>query len=215
VGGDASDAKNELLELDDPASLESTEESPVSAKGPSTIVPKFDPSAFAEESEIRERMPTLTDEALLEEARLASMPSSPPTRPQVTGPFDTGVFEVPDSPDSATELDVEEVELVLEDDGVPLSAGSEAAQIAAMRERLQPLYRVPTLTRPLTELGGLLEDPKTAYVLGFVDGILPLETIIDVTGLPEYDTLRVLDRMVVQGVMVFRPARPFRKTGEG
>jgi len=60
------------------------------------------------------------------------------------------------------------------------------------------------LAREMKQLGGMLEDPKTAYVLGFVDGILPLETIIEVTGLPELDTLRILDRMVAQSVVVFR-----------
>ena len=56
----------------------------------------------------------------------------------------------------------------------------------------------------MTELGALLEDPKTAYVLGFVDGLLPLETIIDVTGLPELETLRVLDRMIAQSIVIVR-----------
>jgi hypothetical protein len=66
------------------------------------------------------------------------------------------------------------------------------------------MTRVPALAKELSELGPMLSDPKTAYVLGFVDGILPLEIIVEVTGLPELDTLRVLDRMISQSVVVFR-----------
>jgi hypothetical protein len=77
-------------------------------------------------------------------------------------------------------------------------------QAAWLRGRIAPLNRVPRLAKAMTELGALLEDPKTAFVLGFVDGVLPLDTIIDVTGLPETDTLRVLDHMIAQGIVVFR-----------
>ena len=73
----------------------------------------------------------------------------------------------------------------------------------AIRARLAPLSRVPVLTKSLAELGGSIDDPRTAYVLGFVDGVLPLETIIDVTGLPELETLQILDRLVAQGAITF------------
>ena len=53
-----------------------------------TIVPSFDPEQYAEESEIRERMPTITDEDALEHARLQSLPSNAPParRPMSTVP---------------------------------------------------------------------------------------------------------------------------------
>ena len=97
------------------------------------------------------------------------------------------------------------------DSSVEIDAGEEdldtldpAEQVAILSDRLAPLTRVPSLAKEMTQLGSLLEDPKTAFVLGFVDGILPLETIIDVTGLPELETLRVLDRMVAQSIVIFR-----------
>ena len=62
---------------------------------------------------------------------------------------------------------------------------------------------MPTLARKLTELGPAIEDPQTAYVLGFVDGLLPMETIVDVVGLPEIDTLRVLERAIDQHLIKF------------
>lgn len=203
--------QKELLELDDPSL-------PVGPAGPSkqrdsepaaaesrvnpvpipTIIPKFDPGQYAEESEVRERMPTITDEDALEQARLESMSSliPPPRRPMSTSPGSLTQPPPARNPrDSAVEIDAEEEDL---------DALDSAAQIAILTDRLAPLHRVPSLAQAMTALGPLLEDPKTAYVLGFVDGILPLETIIEVTGLPELETLRVLDRMVSQAVVIFR-----------
>ncbi|MEA2752885.1 MAG: hypothetical protein QOI41_7028, partial [Myxococcales bacterium] len=147
-------------------------------------------------SEIRERMPTLTDETALEHARLQSLPSNmpPPRRPMSTVPGP--LLDTTRNPrDSSVEIDTGEEDLESLDAGV---------QVAILSSRLAPLTRVPSLAKELAQLGALLEDPKTAYVLGFVDGLLPLETIIDVTGLPELETLRVLDRMVSQSVVIFR-----------
>ena len=199
------DPKNELLELDDPAApeaagAEAVDEGASSGAGNvqyPTVIPKFDPAQYAEESEIRERMPTFTDEAALENARLQSFPTNipPPCRPMSTVPGPL----VPTSRDSSAEIDTGESDL---------DALDPDEQVAILNDRLCPLTRVPTLAREMTQLGALLEDPKTAYVLGFVDGILPLETIVDVTGLPELDTLRALERMIAQGVVVFRASKP-------
>jgi hypothetical protein len=199
VGKESGDTRKGLLDLDDPADPDVIGE-PVSGPSPvphPTLIPSFDPSRYAEESEIRERMPTLTDEAALEHARLQSFPSNaPPPRGRMsTAPPPRRAV----GRDSSAEIDAEESEL---------DALGEDEQVAILSDRLAPLTRVPTLARSMTELGALLEDPKTAYVLGFVDGILPLETIVEVTGLPELDTLRVLDRMVNQGAVVFRRGRP-------
>jgi hypothetical protein len=196
VGERPRDAEKKLLELDDPAGSDPPEESGVSAVPMPTIIPEFNPAQYAEESEFRERMPTLTDDSALEEARLQSLPSNvpPPRRPMSTAPGPL----VPNMRDSSVEIDTGEADL---------DALDEDVQIAILSARLAPLGRVPLLAKELTELGSLLEDPKTAYVLGFVDGILPLETILDVTGLPELETLRILDRMVTQSVVVFRSAR--------
>jgi len=184
--------KKKLLDLDEPVNSLSGDEVVPSAPRP-TVVPKFNPSAYAEASEIRERMPTLTDEAALEDARLQSFPTNapPPRRQQSTMP---GPLSNPR--DSSVEIDVGE------DD---LEALGPEMQIEILRTNLAPLGRVPVLARKLTEIGAALADPKTAYVIGFVDGILPLETIVDVTGLSELDTLRVLDRLVGLGILVFRP----------
>jgi hypothetical protein len=197
--------KSGLLELDDPAShrgsepagagAESGAESGVNPAPIPTIIPQYDPSQYAEDSEIRERMPTLTDETALEHARLQSFPSNmpPPRRPMSTVPGP--LLDAGRNPrDSSVEIDTGEEDLESLD---------ASEQVAILSSRLAPLTRVPSLAKDMAQLGALLEDPKTAYVLGFVDGLLPLETIIDVTGLPELETLRVLDRMVGQSIVVF------------
>jgi hypothetical protein len=211
VGDAPGDAKKGLLELDDPASDPEIVESGVTASPTPTIRPEFSPEKYAEETEFRERMPTLTDDSLLEEARLQSMRSNaPPPRPRMaSNPGNTATTARPPattarppagttSRDSVVEIDTGESDL--ESLGVD-------DQIAILTVRLAPLTRVPVLAKEMRELGPAVEDPKTAYMLGFVDGILPLETIIDVTGLPEIETLRVLDRMIALGVLVFKPPR--------
>jgi hypothetical protein len=180
VGSDPRDAKRKLAELDDPdVHVEVTGEAELDDElesgTVSTTRPQFDVQQLLEASEIRERAPTITDEATTEQARLASvlMDSTPPHMRR----------------------------------GPASSPNLEQETVGALRMRLSPLTRIPSLQKKLTELGAVLEDPKTAYVLGFVDGILPLETIIEVTGLPEIDTLQALDRCVVAGVIAFRPPK--------
>ena len=73
----------------------------------------------------------------------------------------------------------------------------------AIRTRLAPLERVPVLAKSMAQLRDDMKEPKTAFVIGFVDGVLPLETILEVTGLPELDTLQILERLIAQGAIVF------------
>lgn len=160
------------------------DDEPAPASRP-TARPDVDPQVLAEQSEIRERMPTITDDDALEAARLASIAmASDAPKPRAS---------VPDATSSSVAF--------LDD-----AALSPEERIAVLRDRLSPLGRVPTLVKKVDELGDAVQDPKTAYVLGFVDGLLPLETIIEVTGLPELDTLEVLDRMIEAGHIVFKPA---------
>lgn len=152
-----------------------------------TVKPEFNVELYAEQVTGRERLATITDEAATEEARIASvlMDSQPP------GP------EEPASGEVALSVGYADIDALDEDE-----------QLAFYRARLAPMTRVPVLTRSITELGPVIEDPKTAYVLGFVDGLLPLETIVAVAGLPEVDTLKVLDRAIEQFIVTFRQSFP-------
>ena len=200
MGDGPSEAKKGLLELDDPAADPEAVDAGEMATPIPTIIPAFSPERYAEETEFRERMPTLTDDTLLEEARLQSLPSQAPPPPSRSS---AGVTARPGPPtanvrDSSVEIDTGESDLEsLEVD----------EQVAILSVRLSPLTRVPTLAKEISELGSVVEDPKTAYMLGFIDGLLPLETIIEVTGLPEIESLRMLDRMITIGVVIFKPLR--------
>lgn len=180
MGSETGDAKDGLLDLDDPVGSAKGVDSGITVSR-ETVRPAFDLKRYAEDSDIRERAPTITDEAAIEEARIASvlMDSRPPRAASASAP----------------DVAVRYSDL----DGLPLEE-----QLAVLRDRMDPLSRVASLSRPLTELGPLIEDPKTAYVLGFVDGLLPLETIVEIAGLPEIDTLRILDRALSQQVLEFK-----------
>jgi hypothetical protein len=182
MAGEPRDAKRLVPELDEDE-LNALESGTVQRE---TVRPAFDVERYAEDTVGRERLPTITDEAATEEARIASvlMDSTPPR----------GLASVPD------------VELAVRYSEVEALGDEE--QLAFLRARLAPMTRVPALTRKITELGPLIEDPKTAYILGFIDGLLPLETIVEVAGLPEIDTLRILDRAVDQYVITFRKTDP-------
>ena len=185
MGGDPRDAKRlDDLDPEDDETYEGHESGTIARD---TVRPAFDVERYAEDTIGRERFPTVTDEAATEEARIASvlMDSTPPG-----------------GRDSAPEIHVSV--------GQPLPAAiDEEEQLSFLRARLAPMTRVPVLTRPITELGHLIEDPKTAYILGFVDGLLPLETVVDVAGLPELDALRILYRAIEQYVITFRTTLDF------
>lgn len=152
-----------------------------------TVKPAFDVERYAADVITRERLPTMIDEAATEEARIASvlMDSSPPMSRGRALP----------EPEPEVELAVRYADV---------DALGDEERLAFLRARLAPMTRVPSLARKLTELGPAIEDPKTAYVLGFIDGLLPLETIVEIAGLPEIDTLKVLDRAVEQYLITFR-----------
>lgn len=181
------DPKDPLLELDDPANASDEGAAVASGTQPTqqarpTVVPAFDPQAFAEEAIHRDQAPTITNEVELEQARLASMSTSdPPMR----GRAESFVHV------EASEEDFEELDA--------------SAQEALLSARLGPLDGVPSLVKQGAELAAQLEDPKSAFVAGLVDGLLPLETILEVAGLPAAETLRILDRLVTVGVVVIRP----------
>lgn len=206
-----------MLELDDPVDA-SMESGTVTRE---TIVPRYTDEVFLDEheyeEELREKQPTLTDAETLEAARRRSIASyapassrgGPPPSARTYRPPMLGSWAPPsrgsgrpgsvsyesDAPDSQIELDAGEEDL---DDL------SEDEQEAILRARLAPLDRVPMLTAPLGEMGEFMQDADAAYVLGFVDSILPLETILEVAGLPVLSALRVFDRLVTLGLVTFR-----------
>jgi hypothetical protein len=70
--------------------------------------------------------------------------------------------------------------------------------------RIGPLDRVPTVAVARDQLRWLSIDHKAGFVLSLVDGVSSLEMIIDVSGMPELDTLRILSELAQQRIISFR-----------
>jgi hypothetical protein len=57
---------------------------------------------------------------------------------------------------------------------------------------------------PRDQLRWLSIDHKAGFVLSLVDGVSSLEMIIDVSGMPELDTLRILSELAQQRIISVR-----------
>lgn len=70
--------------------------------------------------------------------------------------------------------------------------------------RIGPLDRVPVVMVPRDQLRWLSIDHKAGFVLSLVDGVSNLEMIIDVSGMPELETLRILSELAQQRIISLR-----------
>jgi hypothetical protein len=72
------------------------------------------------------------------------------------------------------------------------------------KARLGALDRVPLVAVPREQLRWLSIDHKAGFVLSLIDGISTLEMIIDVSGMAELDTLRILCELAQQRIISMR-----------
>jgi hypothetical protein len=70
--------------------------------------------------------------------------------------------------------------------------------------RIGSLERVPFIAVPQEQLRWLNIDHRAGFVLSHVDGNCSLEQILEVSGMPTLDTLRILYELVQQRVIGFR-----------
>src|SRR6185369_15418844 len=70
--------------------------------------------------------------------------------------------------------------------------------------KIGPLDRVPTVAVPRDQLRWLSIDHRAGFVLSLVDGVSSLEMILDVSGMPELDTLRILSELAQQRIISLR-----------
>lgn len=70
--------------------------------------------------------------------------------------------------------------------------------------RIGPLERVPFVAVPQEQLRWLSLDHRSGFVLSHVDGMCSLEQILDVSGMPPLDALRILYELLQQRVIGFR-----------
>src|SRR4029079_2453569 len=88
-----------------------------------------------------------------------------------------------------------------------------ATRIAAdCRTRLIALYqaqigsgdRVPHLVVSRDELRWLAIDHRAGFLLSHIDGVSSVETILDVSGMPRLDSLRILAELLLKNVVALR-----------
>jgi hypothetical protein len=66
---------------------------------------------------------------------------------------------------------------------------------------LGSLDAVPRTVMAGADLGKLSLDHRAGFVLTFVDGMSSVETLIDASGLPRGELLRILRDLVLAGVL--------------
>jgi len=104
-------------------------------------------------------------------------------------------------------LAVAEMILVKEPSSVEAAKMAEECQrvlIKMYAARIGPLDRVPMVMVQPHELRWLSIDHRAGFLLSLVDGMSSIEMILDVSGMPLLDTLRILHELHQQRVISFR-----------
>ena len=70
--------------------------------------------------------------------------------------------------------------------------------------RIGPLTRVPSVAVPRDQLRWLSIDHRGGFLLSLIDGVSTLEMILDVSGMPPLDALRILYELAQQRVITFK-----------
>lgn len=70
--------------------------------------------------------------------------------------------------------------------------------------RIGPMERVPIVMVPRDQLRWLSIDHRAGFVLSLIDGVSSLEMLLDVSGMPELDALRILSDLAQQRIISFR-----------
>lgn len=66
---------------------------------------------------------------------------------------------------------------------------------------LGDLDRAPQLARPLHELGSAPISPRAAFLLSRIDGLLTIDEILDVCGMPRLEAYRYLCQLFLRGIL--------------
>ena len=72
---------------------------------------------------------------------------------------------------------------------------------ASLLERLGPVTSVPVMVGDVTKLS---LDHRAAFVLRFLDGMSTIDDILDASGLPRVEALRILDELLQRRVIAMR-----------
>lgn len=104
-------------------------------------------------------------------------------------------------------LDIAEKLLAIDPSDVGVRACAETCR-SVLRQmysaRLGPLDRVPVVMVPRDQFRWLSIDHRAGFVLSLIDGVSTLEMLLDVSGMPELDALRILSDLAQQRIISFR-----------
>jgi hypothetical protein len=70
--------------------------------------------------------------------------------------------------------------------------------------KIGPLERVPVVVVPRTQMRWLTMDHRAGFILSLIDGSSSVEMILDVSGMPKLDALRILHDLVQQRIVALR-----------
>jgi hypothetical protein len=104
---------------------------------------------------------------------------------------------------------LEMAELLLAEDPGNLEAaecGENCRQVleSMYAAKLAPLDRAPVVVVANNQMRWLSIDHRAGFVLSLVDGTVTAETIVDVSGMPRLDALRILHELVQQRIIAFK-----------
>jgi hypothetical protein len=100
-------------------------------------------------------------------------------------------------------------ELILAEDPGSLEAAECGENCRSVLEgmyvaKLAPLDRSPLVVVPRTQMRWLSIDHRAGFILSLVDGLVSVETILDLSGMPRLDALRILHELVQQKIVAFK-----------
>ncbi|MGD0674767.1 MAG: hypothetical protein ABSC94_05075 [Polyangiaceae bacterium] len=104
---------------------------------------------------------------------------------------------------------LEMAELILVGDPRSLEAAECGENCRSILEKMfaakiGALERVPVVIVPRAQMRWLSIDHRAGFILSLVDGASSVEMILDVSGMPKLDALRILQDLVDQRIVAFR-----------
>jgi hypothetical protein len=104
---------------------------------------------------------------------------------------------------------LEMAELILSEDPANLEAAECGENSRSILERMfaakiGALDRIPNVIVARTHMRWLSIDHRAGFILSLVDGHSTVEMILDVSGMPRLDALRILHELVQQRIVAFR-----------
>ena len=173
-------------------------DSPASTKNAADVAA----AAAASQSAVRTMPP--------DAASTAPQPPPTPAPPPPAAPVPPSAQEMNDRVslgDYTGALEIAEKLLVIDPDNEQVSVCAESCR-GVLRQmytaRIGPLDRVPMVMVARDQLRWLSIDHRAGFVLSLIDGVSSLEMILDVTGMPELDALRILSELAQQRIISFR-----------